>query len=237
MNDNLMNDNLTWRPILSNLVEASVEISELAEHLHYLTFGEVPEGSVLDIATHAHIERKRPLTEFSLFVDLGHALHHLNWAWNIRHEEESRVRKFCDSDAERWGKLPRDSPFADLWPKEALTSTAQLDGEDKALDIAGIRMFILTADVKLQSLVYRVSRQIDKGSDNAIPRFISFTPKNADAPLTEEDYGKKLHLIYSNINGAWNNRYGTLKEVTSETFDEYIKFSPDFAHGSYNMWI
>ena len=232
-----MSDNLTWRPILSNLGEASAEISELAERLHYLTFGEVPKDAIHDAEAHAYIEQKHPLTEFSLFVDLEHALHHLNCAWNCRHEEESRVWKFCDSDAERWGKLPRDAPFADLWPNEALPSMAPLDGEDKALDISGIRMFILTADVKLQSLAYRVSRQIDKGGDSRVYRLRGFTPKNIDAPITEEDYGQKLHFIYANINGAWNNRFGVLKEITPEAHDECMKFSPDFANGSYKMWI
>ena len=231
-----MSDNLTWRPILSNLVEASAEISELAERLHYLTFGEVPKDAIHDAEAHAYIERKRPLTEFSLFVGLEHALHHLNWAWNCRHEEESRVWKFCDSDAERWGKLPRDAPFADLWPKEALTSMAPLDGEDKVLDIAGIRMFILTADVKLQSLAYRVSRQIGNADGSRVLKFKGFSPKAVDMPLTEEGYGKRLHLIYGNINGAWNNRYGTLKDITPEALAEYMKFSADFAHGTYNMW-
>ena len=232
-----MSDNLTWRPLLSNLVEASAEVGDLAERLHYLTFGEVPEWASHDKATLEYIERKRPLTEGSLFVKLEHVLHHLNWAWNCRHESEDSVWKFLDADAERWGKLPRDAQFADLWPKGPLAPEPQSEYEDKPLDIAGIRMFILTADVKLQSLAYRVSRQIDKGGDSRVCRFRGFTPKNVDAPITEEDYGQKLHFIYANINGAWNNRFGRFNEITPETGAEYRKFSPDFAYGSYNMWI
>ena len=228
-----MSDNLTWRPILANLVEASGEISRLAERLHYLTFGDVPKDAVHDAETHAYIERNRPLTECSLFVMLEHALHHLNCAWNCRHEEEANVWKFPDPDAERWGKLPRDSQFADLWPKEALPQEMP---SDDALDIAGIRMFILTADIKLQSLAYRVSRQIDKVDGCRILKFKGFSPRAVDMPLTEEVYGRRLHVIYGNINGAWNNRHGTLKDITPETIGEYMKFSADFAHGTYNMW-
>lgn len=228
-----MSDNLTWRPMLANLVEASAEISQLAERLHYLTFGDVPKGAVHDAETHAYIERKRPLSEGSLFVMLEHSLHHLNWAWNCRHEKEACVWKFCDSNAERWGKLPRDLPFDDLWPRDALSLESPLDD---ALDIAGIRMFLLTADIKLQSLAYRVSRQIDKVDGCRILKFKGFSPKAVDMPLTEEVYGRRLHVIYGNINGAWNNRHGTLKDITPETIGEYMKFSADFAHGTYNMW-
>lgn len=33
-----MSDNLTWRPLLSNLVEASAEVGDLAERLHYVYY-------------------------------------------------------------------------------------------------------------------------------------------------------------------------------------------------------
>ena len=242
-----MGNTLTWRPMLANLVEASGEINRLAERLHYLTFGEAPEDAAYDAEAHAYMERKRPLTECSLFVDLEHAFHHLNWAWNCRHEEEERVWHFSDADAERWGKFPRDAPFADLWPKAGLPpelksagdahTLYRLSDEANKLDIAGIRLFILTANVKLKSLAYRVSWQIDKADMATVPRPSGFQLTDAEMPLTEEVYGKRMHNIYSYINSAWNNRHGTFKEITPENMEKYAKFSLDFAHGTYNMWI
>ena len=79
-----MDNNLTWRPMLANLVEASGEIKSLAERLYYLTFGEAPEDAVHDAEAYAYMERKRPLTECSLFVDLEHAFHHLHWVNTVK---------------------------------------------------------------------------------------------------------------------------------------------------------
>ena len=48
------------------------------------------------------------LNESELQVGLCHAYHHLNFAWNIRHESTARYAKLTQTQFERWGKYPSD---------------------------------------------------------------------------------------------------------------------------------
>ena len=114
---------LTWKPILFNLTEARGEIRDIHCRLHFLQFGELPEeeepspGDARDAKYIAYLERqekRNPFTESSLFCDLEHAYHHLNWAWNCRRTPEERVWHFTDSDADRWNRFPDTAAFADL---------------------------------------------------------------------------------------------------------------------------
>ena len=54
------------------------------------------------------------LNEAGLEVSLGHAYHHLNFAWNVRHKELKDANKHFDRDE----KFPR--AFTRFWPKSML---------------------------------------------------------------------------------------------------------------------
>ena len=114
---------LSWNPILSNLVEARGELVHLHWRLHYIAFGRLPDeaeakricplwvdwqnGGKEEFEAHlAREEEKRPFSEMALFNSLEHAYHHINWAWNVRRTPEERgalAAKFADAlCAEIW---------------------------------------------------------------------------------------------------------------------------------------
>lgn len=44
--------------------------------------------------------------EGELQIDLAHAYHHLNYAWNIRNESDAALDRHSDEDFARWSKYP-----------------------------------------------------------------------------------------------------------------------------------
>jgi hypothetical protein len=44
--------------------------------------------------------------EYELEIDLGHAYHHLNYAWNIRNESDAAVAAHLAEDFAKWSKFP-----------------------------------------------------------------------------------------------------------------------------------
>lgn len=39
---------------------------------------------------------------------LAHAYHHLNFAWNVRHEKSSSYEHLTDEQFNRWSKFPKE---------------------------------------------------------------------------------------------------------------------------------
>ena len=54
-------------------------------------------------------------SEESLEVNMGHMYHHLNTAWNGRHQTAAQFRN-CDKDFERFRKFPKEREFVYLAP-------------------------------------------------------------------------------------------------------------------------
>lgn len=44
--------------------------------------------------------------ECELQVDLEHAYHHLNYAWNVRSESDSALAAHSDEDFVKWSRFP-----------------------------------------------------------------------------------------------------------------------------------
>ena len=44
--------------------------------------------------------------ECELQIDLEHAYHHLNYAWNIRNESDAALAAHSDEDFVKWSKFP-----------------------------------------------------------------------------------------------------------------------------------
>jgi hypothetical protein len=46
--------------------------------------------------------------EVELKLDLAHAYHHLNYAWNTRNEPDAVLERHADEDFARWSRYPSD---------------------------------------------------------------------------------------------------------------------------------
>jgi hypothetical protein len=62
---------------------------------------------------------RRCRSEGALEVGLGHAYHHLNSAWHVRHIATSRYARCSDRDFNRWGRFPRDVWLPEVEPPGA----------------------------------------------------------------------------------------------------------------------
>lgn len=45
-------------------------------------------------------------SEIELQLDLEHAYHHINFAWNIRDEDESKIVECSKKNFQKWSKFP-----------------------------------------------------------------------------------------------------------------------------------
>jgi hypothetical protein len=81
-----MRKRLNWRIISYNLAEARKQIEQIE----------------------ARTKNGKKPSEGELQVMLGHAYHHLNFAWNIRHEKTESYRHLTDEDFNRWSKFPKE---------------------------------------------------------------------------------------------------------------------------------
>ena len=235
---------LTWKPILFNLTEARGEIRDIHCRLHFLQFGELPEeeepspGDDSDAKYIAYLERqekRNPFTESSLFCDLEHAYHHLNWAWNCRRTPEERAWHFTDSDADRWNRFPDTAAFADLWPSDRSVKGRRhhyVGVGRRKVSLQVVRIHMQMAFAKLNSLGYLVAKRA--GED--WPRPKGLRPGVEDQPFTEKDFTRRMHRIYSTLNMAWNSRMDKTFVVGVRAIDRRRRFSPAFATGCYNMW-
>ena len=235
---------LTWKPILFNLTEAFGEIRSIHCRLHFLQFGELPEeeepspgddGDAEYIAYLERQEKRNPFTESSLFCDLEHAYHHLNWAWNCRRTPEERVWHFTDSDADRWNRFPDTAAFADLWPSDRSVKGRRhhyVGVGRRKVSLQVVRIHMQMAFAKLNSLGYLVAKRA--GED--WPRPKGLRPGVEDQPFTEKDFTRRMHRIYSTLNMAWNSRMDKTFVVGARAIDRRRRFSPAFATGCYNMW-
>ena len=54
------------------------------------------------------IEKDDEYSEENLKIALEHVYHHLNFAWNIRNEDEEKIAKCLSEDFRKWSKYPID---------------------------------------------------------------------------------------------------------------------------------
>lgn len=81
-----MRKRLNWKIISYNLAEAREQLEQI-------------ESSIKD--------GKKP-SEIELQILLEHAYHHLNFAWNIRHEKTESYGKLKDENFNKWSKFPKE---------------------------------------------------------------------------------------------------------------------------------
>lgn len=198
---------LALERILLNLAEAHGELARLFARLQFIVFGEVVDESVKDLSEEvARDEENSPLDERALFSSLAHAYRRLNFAWNCRHESEERVRRGDPADTARWSRFPEDAVFRDLWPApRRCRGMPREPGRGHIAPSSLQAAFLQMAVRKLGILRYVVSSALD-GNAVKIPRPKGFRPGMEAEPFTEEEFGRRLHRIYSEMNFAWAYR-------------------------------
>ena len=192
----------TGMPLLSNPTEAHGELARLFARLQFIVFGEVVDESVKEWAkTVAQDERTSPLDERALFVSLLRAYRHLNFAWNCRHASEERVRRCAPADVKRWSQFPEDAIFRDLWPAPSrCRGTSREPGRGHIAPSSFQAAFLHMAVRKIDILCYRISYAL--GTDY-VTRPKGLRPGIETDPFTEDEFGRRMHRIYSNMNFAW----------------------------------
>ena len=231
---------LTWKPILSNLEEANGELRSLHWRLYYLAFGELPDDCPRrdDSSYVAWIARdleRHPFDEGRLFVCMEHAFHHINWAWNCRRTPENRIWNFTERDANRWTKFPDTADFADLWPSDrTVKHDREILGSARKVNISPIRLGIHLASRKLDVLCRLVAKECLGEDEVDLPEGM---PIDAwKRPLTEKEFARRMHRIYTELNIVWNSHRDRNIVTTRCAINRRRCFSPDFAAVCYNMW-
>jgi len=82
---------INWSIVASNIADAREEL----ESIEALVAAGTPPGDV----------------EFQ--VAMQHAFHHLNFAWNVRHQSLDRYANLTKEEFDRWGRFPSDLDFGD----------------------------------------------------------------------------------------------------------------------------
>jgi hypothetical protein len=82
---------INWNAVATNISEAREELESIE----------------------ASIAAGVPPDEVDFQVAMQHAFHHLNFAWNIRHESDDRYANMSQEDFDRWGRFPLDLALGD----------------------------------------------------------------------------------------------------------------------------
>ena len=226
---------LMWKPILSNLVEANGEIRALHWRLHYLAFGELPEdcpdrNDASCLASFARQEESHPFDEGSLFASMERAYRHLNLVWNCRHGPEERGRNLSGKDADRLGRFPDDADFADLWPDGRGVKTGrEMRESERKISISPVRLGVYMANVKLESLCYLIAKKLGLDSQMKIARPDGLKPEVETRPFTESDFVRWMRRVYAELNTAWNSRRDKTFVASRRAIVRRRCFPPDFA--------
>ncbi len=77
---------MNWKVIAGNLREAREQIAEIEKR----------------------IEKKDYPDEAEIYLNLQHAYHHLNFAWNARTIKTAEYARMTDADFNKWGQFPKD---------------------------------------------------------------------------------------------------------------------------------
>lgn len=224
-------DELALQPILSNLAEAHEELARLFARIQFVVFGEVVDESVKGWAgTVARDEKTSPLDGRALFDSLLRAYRHLNVAWNCRHESGKRVLRCDPADSARWSRFPEDAIFRDLWPAPSrCRGTSREPGRGHIAPSSLQAAFLQMAVRKLDVLRYRITCALGTDSPGRAPCPKGLRPGMETVPFTEEEFGRRLHRIYSEMNFAWAYRKRTHDErLSRRTVRQYGQFSSVF---------
>ncbi|PHS11845.1 MAG: hypothetical protein COA86_18935 [Kangiella sp.] len=72
----------------------------------YLVIANIEEAMEQLQDTLSELQKDPEYSEIEFKIDLEHAYHHLNYAWNIRNIEDKEVDKNIDKNYAKWSKYP-----------------------------------------------------------------------------------------------------------------------------------
>ena len=179
---------MIWDIILSNLIEASVELEELRDRILACLKPDAEEA-------------RRDFIEFSFFVSMEHAYHHVNFAWNCRHQDRERAIQCAREDYKSWEKFPLE--FKDLW-----LSPSRCRG--KAREVHRGRMYLTLPRINLDEAIFTIDGMCDgifRLLGRNIPKHLCRRrlPKSVK-PITEGEFSERMRHLYICMNRAWNER-------------------------------
>jgi hypothetical protein len=192
-----------WRMIRANLVEALVEIDDLCERLRYLEMGTLPEGEYGRWCEKCW----KGTTEGSLFISMGHAYHHLCFAWNCRAFPEKRVIACAQADYEAWEKFPTDWP--EHWPRSSRSKGTPRLVYNGKIAYLSMRIPLDEAQMALQDVVDDIAATFPEtvGDEaSASSRHLSSRRRPMRPPMTEEGLAGQMRYVFIRMNEAWNSR-------------------------------
>ena len=87
---------INWKLVASNLAEAREQLEQLEVQL----------------------KASRSRSAEHLQVGLEHALHHIYFAWNVRHTTTAAYVSMTDRDFTRWSKMPTELEVSHIEPNQ-----------------------------------------------------------------------------------------------------------------------
>ena len=192
-----------WLPVLRNLADARGELESLLARVQYVAFGKICDEDLKtwkECAVEA--ERAEPLAEGGLFWSINYVYKHLNRAWNGRNASMATVEWRERHDVSRWERFPTHAIFRDLRTKpNRRRNNRTFLFSPSPIDATAIHPYLQFARRKLEHLYQLVVAAANEPTTEGTSKDI-----RKPAPLTEAEFGRRLHRIYAEINYAWHIR-------------------------------
>lgn len=196
---------MNWIPVHWNLGDARMELASLVARVQQAAFGEVCDEELKYLEELASTEnRERPLTEGRLLLSMDYVYKHLNRAWNGRNAPMETVDRRERTDVSRWERFPTHAIFADLrQPPRPRHSQPPHVAWKGRISPKAIHPYLQYALRKLEILCYLAKRQHGGKGEPRPTRPAGLFEGIEKVPLTEAEFGRRLHRIYRELNYAW----------------------------------
>ena len=217
---------LSLKTISQFLNESYGALERLVARIQFIVFGEVEDVCARSLESSvAREEKASPLTERTLFSELAFVYQLLNNAWSGRHESEKHIRQFDHDDFVRLSQFPDDAVFHDLWPAPSRrVKTLRRSFQERISPNSLQAAFLQTAARKLTILRFRVASEAGEVDGRAFSALQDGSPEH----FTEEEFGRRLHHIYGELNKAWACRHDANKPISRPTWHRRRRFPLDF---------
>ena len=215
---------LSPKTILASLGEAYGGLAALFARIQFSVFGEVEDECVKCLeASVAREEQRHQLTERDLFFSLFVVYQQLNVAWNARRLSEESVRS--GKVYARLSQFPDATAFRDLWPapsrrREGPRAPFRRPVAPNSLQAAFLQMAVR----KLNLLRFRIASESGEVDSRTFQPLRNGLPEH----FTEEEFARRLHRIYGEMNTAWACRRDAAKPVSRSTWRRRRRFPTAF---------
>lgn len=192
-----------WLPVHWNISDARGELESLLARVQYVAFGRICDED-LKIWKDCVLEEERiePLAEGGLFWSINYVYKHLNRAWNGRNASMKTVDWRERHDVSRWERFPTHAIFRDLRTKPSRRrNNRTFLFSPSPIDATAIHPYLQFAWRKLVHLCELVKAAADASTTEGTSK-----ESRKPAPLTEAEFGRRLHRIYAELNYVWHIR-------------------------------